>query len=157
MKHAYHPILAAGAVLYVLAGSPSYAQLAIGDIDPADPFGAIDVDVAGGDVAGMTAGLEAAQNAELKERCELLIANPVAFAENDLQLCIVLLGRDNEGLTAAGLKEAAAAKDVQVAPGGAAAGAAAATPAADPNAPADGQTQPVSPELGAEGGPEGNQ
>ena len=126
---------AVGAAFLAILATPSMAELVLEDIDPAHPFGAINVDVAGGDVAAPA--LEAAQNAELKERCNLLIENPIPFAEKDLQFCIVLLGRDNEGLTAAKLKEAAAA--------------------AEPAMTGTIQTQPPSPELGAEGVPEGNQ
>ena len=121
-----HAVLSAGAVLLALAGSPSYAGWLSGIWIRPIAFGEIDVDVAGGDVAGMTAALEEAQNAELKERCELLMAGPAAFCREGPAYCIVLTGRDNEGLTAAGLKRRQRQlQDVQVAPGGAAGGAAA--------------------------------
>ena len=137
---------AVGAALLALLATPSMAEVTLDQIDPSDPFGAIDVDVAGGDVMADT--LEEAQNAELKERCNLLIANPAPFTDQDLQFCIVYMGRDNEGLTAEGLKKAAAAS-------GAASGA---VPAATGSTQANPvQPQPPSPELGAEGVPEGNQ
>ena len=143
MRRSYLSTAAAGALTIAFAWHPAFAQqnnaatsagaggsLTIQDIDPADPFGDIDIDVAGGDAAGAAANLEEAQNAELRDRCELMISAPMEFTEDDLQFCITLLGRDNEGLTAEGLKSGAAAQDLTIAPGGEQAGDAGAADAA---------------------------
>jgi len=146
MRKSYLAAIASGALALALWGAPALAQdapaagtLTLESIDPADPFGEIEVDVAGGDVAGMTQGMEEAQNAELKERCQLMIDNASPFTNEDLQFCITLLGRDNEGLTADGLKASAEQMETET------------------SEPA--QTGTVTPELDAEvpGTPEGNQ
>ncbi len=146
MRKSYLAAIASGALAIALWGAPTLAQdpvapgtLTIENIDPADPFGEIEVDVAGGDVAGMSQNMEEAQNAELKERCQLMIDNATPFTNEDLQFCITLLGRDNEGLTADGLK--AAAEQI------------------DTNTSEPAQTGTVTPELDEEvpGTPEGNQ
>ena len=144
MRRSHLATIASGVLAIALWGTPSLAQdapaagtLTIEAIDPADPFGEIEVDVAGGDVAGMTQGMEESQNAELKERCQLMIDNAAPFTNEDLQFCITLLGRDNEGLTADGLK--ATAEQMET--------------------PEPVQTGTVTPELDEEvpGTPEGNQ
>jgi len=138
--------LVASAALLLASAAPSFAQMTVENVDPTDPFGEINVDIAGGDVAGMTASMEEAQLSELNERCELMIGTPIPYTEEDLQFCITLLGRDNEGMTATGLKEAAAAADGEKLDPAGAAAAGATEPAAEPEA-----DEPV------EGAPEGNQ
>ena len=147
MTRKYLATIASGALALALWGLPAQAQdnaaagatgtMTLEAIDPADPFGEIELDVAGGDVEGMTQGMEESQNAELKERCQLMIENATPFANEDLQFCITLLGRDNEGMTADGLKQAAQQQDIET------------------SEPA--QTGSVPPDTELPGEPEGNQ
>ena len=94
MTRSFLVAITAGAGLLLVSGTVNAAQLTIEGIDPTNPFDTVSTGVDGGE------GKDA-WDAELKGRCEIIVAHPAHFQDEHLQLCRTVLSQGTEGVTAA--------------------------------------------------------